>query len=209
MPNKSEVREILNREQIVRHTLGLLDDRGLAGFRLKDLASRLDVTIPNLYRHFKNRDDIVFTALAEDYISMCGQVATGVREAATTISSLDDLLRLLQETFSQQHSTIAQRRRTIRLQVLAASGHNEQSHDIEAALHSVHVALESLFDRAHELNLIDRRFSSRSLMLVTSSLLTGIAVTEVDPTVAPAEPEMWAFFAVALAALAPSGASDR
>lgn len=209
MAQESDVREILNREQIVRHTLGLLDDRGLAAFRLKDLAARLGVTIPNLYRHFKNRDDIVFSALAEDYISMCGQVATKIREAAATISSLNELLGSLQATFSQQHNNVALRRRTIRLQVLAASGHNEQTGDIEVALHSVHLALESLFDRAHELNIIDRRFSSRSLVLVTSSLLTGIAVTEVDPLVAPAEPEMWSLFTVALVALAPSNASGR
>ena len=55
----TKARAPLTRDVIVSQTLNLLDDQGLAGFRLKELAGRLNVTIPNLYRHFKNREDII------------------------------------------------------------------------------------------------------------------------------------------------------
>ena len=204
MTSEPATRERLSREAIVRHTLSLIEDHGIAGFRLKDLAGRLDVTIPNLYRHFKNRDDIVYSALADYYIAMCAATTERIHEMTSRVNSAADLLSVLREGVESPSSTPEARRRTTRLQALAAFGSHERSDEIQAALHAVHLAIEKLFEKAQAVGVVDSRHSSRVLTLVASSILTGIAVTEVDPYVESAEKDLWTVLSTFLLALAPS-----
>ena len=204
MASESTTRERLSREAIVEHTLTLIEDHGIAGFRLKDLAKRLDVTIPNLYRHFKNRDDIVYSALADDYIAMCAATTQRITEMTTHINSASDLLTALRHGEESPLPIAGSRRRTTRLQALAAFGSHERSDEIQAALHAVHIAIEQLFEKGQAVGFVEPRHSARVLTLVASSILTGIAVTEVDPYIESAEVDLWAVLSTFLLALAPS-----
>lgn len=205
MAPQTATREPLNRDIIVQHTLTLIEDRGIAGFRLKDLAGRLDVTIPNLYRHFKNRDDIVYSALADDYIAMCAATTERIHEMTSRVTSVSDLLLALRHGDDAPNSARLTRRRTTRLQALAAFERHDRSEEIQSALHSVHRAMEQLFQRAQAVGFIDARYSPQVLTLIASSLLTGIAVTEVDPYLEPAEEDLWDVLGTFLVSLAPSG----
>jgi TetR/AcrR family tetracycline transcriptional repressor len=49
----------LEREEVVRVALGLLDEVGLDGLSLRKLAARLNVQAPTLYWHFKNKQDLI------------------------------------------------------------------------------------------------------------------------------------------------------
>ena len=204
MASQNTTREPLNRDVIVQHTLTLIENHGIAGFRLKDLAGRLDVTIPNLYRHFKNRDDIVYSALADDYIAMCAAMSTRINDVASRLTTSVDLLTALRRSEAEAAGPSLTRRRTTRLQALAAVGGHERSDEIQSALHNVHVAIENLYVRAQKEGLVDEKYSARVLTLITSSMLTGIAVTEVDPLIASAEDNLWDVLAVFLLSLRPT-----
>jgi len=204
MVSESATREPLSRAAIVHHALTLIEDHGIAGFRLKDLAGRLDITIPNLYRHFKNRDDIVYSALADDYIAMCAATTERIHEMTSRVHSASDLLSALRHGEESPHVTAEIRRRTTRLQALAVFDSHERSEEIRSALHAVHVAIEKLFERAQAVGLVDVRHSPRVLTLVASSILTGIAITEVDPYIESAEKDLWVLLGTFLQALAPS-----
>jgi TetR/AcrR family transcriptional regulator, tetracycline repressor protein len=50
---------LLDREQVVRVALRLLDEAGLDGLTLRRLAAELDVKAPALYWHFTNKQDLL------------------------------------------------------------------------------------------------------------------------------------------------------
>ena len=47
------------REKILKAAEELVANRGVHGFRLRDVAAQLSVQIPSLYNHFKSRDDLL------------------------------------------------------------------------------------------------------------------------------------------------------
>jgi TetR/AcrR family tetracycline transcriptional repressor len=49
----------LERDEVVRVALDLLDEVGLNGLSLRKLAARLGVQAPTLYWHFKNKQDLI------------------------------------------------------------------------------------------------------------------------------------------------------
>ena len=206
MVPQNSPREPLGRDKIVDHTLTLIEEHGIAGFRLKDLASRLQVTIPNLYRHFKNRDDIVYSALTDDYIAMCSATTQRIDEMTTRVTATSDLVSALRHDDASS-PTPAHRRRTTRLHALAAFEGHERSEEIRAALHKQHVAMENFFRRAQEVGLVDSHYSPVVLTLVASSMLTGVAVTEVDPYLQSAEDDLWGLIHTFLESLRPNGRS--
>jgi TetR/AcrR family tetracycline transcriptional repressor len=49
----------LERDEVVRVALDLLDEVGLAGLSLRKLAAKLGVQAPTLYWHFKDKQDLI------------------------------------------------------------------------------------------------------------------------------------------------------
>jgi TetR/AcrR family transcriptional regulator, tetracycline repressor protein len=60
-------RQTLDQAQVVRAALALLDDAGLDELTMRRLAERLDVKAASLYRHVRNKDELL--ALLGDEIS--------------------------------------------------------------------------------------------------------------------------------------------
>jgi TetR/AcrR family tetracycline transcriptional repressor len=52
-------RRTLDREQVVRAGLALLDERGLDAVTMRELASRLNVRAPSLYRHVEGKEELL------------------------------------------------------------------------------------------------------------------------------------------------------
>jgi TetR/AcrR family tetracycline transcriptional repressor len=70
----------LERESVVRVALALLDEVGLDGLTVRRLAERLGVQNPALYRHFKNKQDLLDAmarAMIADAFRGIGPPATG------------------------------------------------------------------------------------------------------------------------------------
>lgn len=62
----------VNRERILEEALQLVDDEGLDGLSLRNLARRLDVQAPTLYWHVKNKTELLdglADAIMDDAIS--------------------------------------------------------------------------------------------------------------------------------------------
>jgi TetR/AcrR family tetracycline transcriptional repressor len=69
----------LKREGVVRVALALLDEVGLDGLTVRRLAERLGVQNPALYRHFKNKQDLLdamASAIVADAFAEMGLPAT-------------------------------------------------------------------------------------------------------------------------------------
>jgi AcrR family transcriptional regulator len=59
MSSSSSFHKQLNREVLVREALALLDAEGLDGLTMRNLADRLGVVPNALYRHIKDKDDLL------------------------------------------------------------------------------------------------------------------------------------------------------
>src|SRR5262245_17712834 len=66
-PARRPKRPALDREQVVRAALQLLDEVGLDQLTMRSLAARLNVKAPSLYKHVRNKDELL--ALLGDEIS--------------------------------------------------------------------------------------------------------------------------------------------
>ena len=205
----TKARAPLTRDVIVSQTLDLLDDQGLAGFRLKELAGRLNVTIPNLYRHFKNREDIIYSALADDYIAMCHDTVRNINRLAHHVDSLPALLRALGESVLARNPAEKARRRATRLQALASIGEHDRSDDMQAALHLVHEAVEDFFRQAQAAGIIRSDISPGALAWVTRSIHAGVVVGDLDPALTVSEVDFWNVLTFLLQSLSPDGAPGR
>lgn len=205
----TKTREPLTRDVIVSQTLKLLDDQGVAGFRLKELAGRLNVTIPNLYRHFKNREDIIYSALADDYIAMCHDTARTVQQLTHHVDSLPNFLSVLGDRVLARNPLEKARRRATRLQALASIGEHERSDEMRAALHTVHVAVEDFFRQAQASGTLRSDVSPGALAWVTRSIHAGVVVGDLDPALDVSEREFWNVLAFLVQSLSPDGGPGR
>lgn len=72
----------LNREQVVRGAVALLDEEGLEGISMRALASRLGVKAASLYRHVRDKEELLTLMADELSAEIPYQVeARGWREA--------------------------------------------------------------------------------------------------------------------------------
>ena len=49
--------------EIIQNATQLIGEKGIQNFTTKNLAKRLSLTEPSIYRHFKNKDEILFSML--------------------------------------------------------------------------------------------------------------------------------------------------
>ncbi|MET0546258.1 MAG: TetR/AcrR family transcriptional regulator [Caulobacterales bacterium] len=79
------------REAVLREAVRLFNERGFAATSLDDVAARLNVTKPIIYRHFANKDQILFECVRmglEQILEAADGAAKESGDAATRLSAL-------------------------------------------------------------------------------------------------------------------------
>src|SRR5262249_58847140 len=92
----------LERENVARVALALLDELGLDGLTVRRLAERLGVQNPALYRHFKNKQDLLDAmarTMVADAFAQIGPPATAEHWAEW----LADMATRFQRTMLSHH----------------------------------------------------------------------------------------------------------
>src|SRR4051812_5043717 len=81
-------RDTLSRDQIIRATVGLLDEEGLEGLNMRSLGKRLGSAATAVYWHVKNKDDLVILASNEVWneVRLPDLDTTGWRVAAESMA---------------------------------------------------------------------------------------------------------------------------
>jgi AcrR family transcriptional regulator len=172
------------REQILNEAIDLLEEHGTLGFRLHDLAQRLDVTVSALYYHFRNRDAIVQEAFLEvflrdtranlDLLTALARVDVSAPERASLLSALVDRLR----------SPEAARLRRTRLTALTSlpddPGNRERLGRVMA---DVNAATTAAFREGQAAGAMRDDLGAEALALVSRMLLAGMIVWDYDGSV--------------------------
>ena len=79
------------RERLVNVTIGLIDESGVDGVRLRDVMERSGVTNGSLYWEFTNRQALIDAALAERYVRRLAAVTDIALDHVETGSALDGM----------------------------------------------------------------------------------------------------------------------
>jgi len=80
--NRKRPRSADRKEQILNETLGLIMHHGLSGATMTRIANKVGITEPALYRHFKNRKDIMLAALDTAFKRLAESISFQEADAA-------------------------------------------------------------------------------------------------------------------------------
>jgi len=59
------IKDDLKREAIIQKTLAIVNEQGIAGVKMADLAKSVGVSVSTLYVYFKNKEDLIITISVE------------------------------------------------------------------------------------------------------------------------------------------------
>ena len=179
MPHQSQ--RTAPREQILEAALRILEAEGPVNFRLQTLAESLGVTIPALYRHFKDRDDIIKSAYTEAFSR---EAAASVALARLITESNFDatmLLRLLVEQLSSFTSARYQRERLTRMEALTTTIHDENTQQrIAQLMRQVHDATTEAVESLQRRGVFRLEFNPAAFSIVLRSVVAGLIVWDMD-----------------------------
>mgnify|MGYP002138660548 CR=1 FL=1 len=183
--------------------MSLLTEHGIAGFRLKDLAHRLEVTIPNLYRYFKDREEIIRATFTRAHVLHCNELASTLSERAETLTSHEDLWDTLRGIIPELSSTMAQEERIIRFKAMANMHDARGNNEMADALNQVHQATAKVFARAQTEGIVDNTLCPEALSFVLRSLVAGMVIWDIDKSMNISEEDLGKVFDRFYAAIRP------
>ena len=142
------MRARLSRDVILDNACYLLGEKGVAGFRLKDLAQRLNVTIPNLYRYFRDREEIFRATYARGQVRDIELLCTVLNTRATTLTAESDLTTTIGDLLPALVHASAQEQRIARFMALANIHDGVAAGAVDNLTNEVHIATTRLFRQA-------------------------------------------------------------
>jgi AcrR family transcriptional regulator len=169
------------REQIIEATLAILETEGPVNFRLQALADRLGITIPALYRHFKDRNDIIRSAYVESFTRETEAAAALTQYLTEVEFSGETLLHLMVEQLSQLNSVNYKRQRLTRMEALATTTQDEESKKLVTdLLHKMHISATAAYGSWQQRGVFRHEFNPAAFSIVSRSLLAGLIVWDMD-----------------------------
>lgn len=157
------------REQIVRAALKIIAARGVSGLTTAVLARETGISEANLYRHFKNKDDI--------YMATVGQIRDRITknlEKVLAVSS--DPLRVLKRFFTLQVELMEKNNGIPRLMFSEELHVHKNMRDrILKTMYSVSETLASLVRDGQKQGTIRKDIDAMKTVLMLVALMQGLA----------------------------------
>jgi AcrR family transcriptional regulator len=173
-----------SREIILDEAIKLLEENGSIGFRLHDLAQRLNVTVSALYYHFRNREAIIQAAYLEAF-ARDTQVNVDLAMAFAKLDLSDrGQLGLLIDQVKHLRSDSCRRMRLNRMTALTMVAESDAAKgEITKALRDTHRATTEAFAAAQRRGLIRADINPEAVALVTRSFLAGLILWDFDDSI--------------------------
>lgn len=84
---KTEVRQ----EQIIRAARKILADKGFGGLTIGAIAEKVGMANSNVYRHFKNKEAVIYAIIADTKMSLIGMVREVCLKERTAAARLENI----------------------------------------------------------------------------------------------------------------------
>jgi AcrR family transcriptional regulator len=108
-------------DQILESAIRVIESRGEAAVRVRDVCEECGITTPVLYSHFGSRDGLVVAAQTERYGRSRYQVLGWLAEQAASCRSAADFRRVVDELITKGLDGERAENRRIRVSVLGSS----------------------------------------------------------------------------------------
>ena len=179
----NQLRNLVHREMILDATMEILESDGPVNFRLQTLADKLGVTIPALYRHFRDRNDIIRSAYVAAFIRETEAMISLTKYLGDVEFSGETLLHLMVEQLSQLDCDIQVRQRLTRIETFATTSQDEHSKkQVTELLSQMHEATTAAYAIWQARGVLRQEFNPAAISIVTRSLLAGLVVWDMDQT---------------------------
>ena len=183
-------REAITRDLILDHSSVLLAEKGLNGFRLKDLAQRLKVTIPNLYRYFADREEIIRETYVRTQVRDAAILCELLNASADSMTSESDFTATVATFWPVMLSTAAQEQRVVRFKALATIHDGMHAQVLPSSINEVHAATTRFFRQAQVHGLIDASINPEVLSLCIRSMVLGMVLRDFGDNVQVTDEEL-------------------
>jgi AcrR family transcriptional regulator len=178
-----------SRERIAQCALDLIERDGIVGLRIADVATAAEVSIPLIYKYFRDRDgllaDVLSTTITNNFLTDVNRIREFTANAQNPISA-----RSIVAMMPMPHDPVRKRNRRLRIMAYAAS------YDIPAlaeALGASQLLIEGatteLLESIRSRTQCTSPISSKAFVLLIQALGLGIVVADSAPETAPSDSE--------------------
>jgi AcrR family transcriptional regulator len=185
-------RQPITRDLILDNASVLLQENGVSGFRLKDLAERLNVTIPNLYRYFADREAIIQATYVRTQGWDAEFLCAALKAVSEALTPGSDFTNTIAEFWPMLLTEATHEQRNVRFRALAAL--HDGAHHLEppGSINEVHAATTQLFRQAQVHGLIDASINPEALSLCIRSMILGMVLRDFGDNVHVSDDELTA-----------------
>jgi hypothetical protein len=186
-------------DEVLSATSEVLNEGGAAGFRLKNLANKLGVTAPSIYRFFPTKEELIRTAVVASHEEMMTRYADQVDQLAAPTTSVE-LFETLKRFVTEFSPERRQNNQIIRVRSMAVALYEPQL----AARHGESVqrlnnAIESYIRRSQESGVVRSDIPALTVAQVVHALVSSGSLTTAEPVTPDELAHYWSAVEVALA----------
>jgi hypothetical protein len=185
-------RQPITRDLILDNASVLLQENGVSGFRLKDLAERLNVTIPNLYRYFADREAIIQATYVRTQGWDAEFLCAALNVASASLTPDSDFTATIAEFWPMLLTEATHEQRNVRFKALAALHDGVHHLETPGSINEVHAATTQLFRQAQVHGLIDASINPEALSLCIRSMILGMVLRDFGDNVHVSDDELTA-----------------
>ena len=197
-------RTSLNRELILDETALILMKEGVANFRLKDLAEQLQVTIPNIYRYFNSREDLIASTFLNAYQKRANEELARMRIPEKPWKDPAEFFRFVREVVKDEEED-KEWLRMLRIQALSATSFDDEtSGQMRQIGRQLQDALTSLFRAAQHQGVVSEAIKAESLSFIVLSTRIGFSLVDALEGQPVDDDEIWDVYQAAFELLAKS-----
>ena len=197
-------RTSLSRELILDETALILMKEGVANFRLKDLAEQLQVTIPNIYRYFNSREDLIASTFLNAYQKRANEELTRMRIPEKPWKDAAEFFRFVREVVKDEEED-KEWLRMLRIQALSATSFDDEtSGQMRQIGRQLQDALTSLFRAAQHQGVVSEAIKAESLSFIVLSTRIGFSLVDALEGQPVDDNEIWGVYQAAFELLAKS-----
>ena len=178
-----------SRDRIAQCALQLIERDGIVGMRIADVAVAAEVSIPLIYKYFRDRDgllaDVLSTTITNNFLADVNRIRDFAASAKDPISA-----KSIVAMMPMPHDPVRKRNRRLRVMAIAAS------YDIPAlaeALAASQVPVErattELIESIRVRTGCTSPIAPRAIVLMVQALGFGIVVADSAPETAPTDEE--------------------
>lgn len=178
-----------SKERIAQCALQLIERDGIVGMRIADVAVAADVSIPLIYKYFRDRDgllaDVLSTTITNNFLADVNRIRDFAADEKEPITAQSIVAMM-----PMPHDPVRKRNRRLRVMAIAAS------YDIPALAEAlaasqlpVERATTELIESIRARTGCTSPIAPRAIVLMVQALGFGIVVADSAPETAPTDEE--------------------